>query len=399
MPTGPLTGLKVFDLTRVLAGPTCAQMLADLGANVIKIEKPGAGDDTRGFAPPFMPGTRESAYFTGVNRNKRSVTLDIAQPEGQAIARRLVADCDILVENFKVGALARYGLGYEQLHAELPRLIYCSITGFGQTGPYAPRPGYDGLIQAMGGIMSLTGLPDGEPQKVGVPVADVFAGLYGCIGILAALRHRDATGIGQQIDIGMLDTHAAWLSNQAMNYLATGTNPQRLGNEHPNIVPYQVFQTSDGYVVLSIGNDRTFKRFCETFGLAALLEDARFSTNAARVENRRLVTDTLAPVMLGQTTAWWVDRLEAAKIGCGPINTIEQVFADPQVKARGVLVEMTRPDGGTVQVVANPVRLSETPADYRIAPPALGQHTDEVLSGLLGLGADELADLRGRGVI
>jgi crotonobetainyl-CoA:carnitine CoA-transferase CaiB-like acyl-CoA transferase len=399
MPTGPLTGLKVFDLTRVLAGPTCAQMLADLGANVIKIEKPGAGDDTRGFAPPFMPGTRESAYFTGVNRNKRSVTLDIAQPEGQAIARRLVADCDILVENFKVGALARYGLGYEQLHAELPRLIYCSITGFGQTGPYAPRPGYDGLIQAMGGIMSLTGLPDGEPQKVGVPVADVFAGLYGCIGILAALRHRDATGIGQQIDIGMLDTHAAWLSNQAMNYLATGTNPQRLGNEHPNIVPYQVFQTADGYVVLSIGNDPTFKRFCETFGLAALLEDARFSTNAARVENRRLVTDTLAPVMLGQTTAWWVDRLEAAKIGCGPINTIEQVFADPQVKARGVLVEMTRPDGGTVQVVANPVRLSETPADYRIAPPALGQHTDEVLSGLLGLGADELADLRGRGVI
>jgi crotonobetainyl-CoA:carnitine CoA-transferase CaiB-like acyl-CoA transferase len=399
MPTGPLTGLKVFDLTRVLAGPTCAQMLADLGADVIKIEKPGAGDDTRGFAPPFMPGTRESAYFTGVNRNKRSVTLDIAQPEGQAIARRLVADCDILVENFKVGALARYGLGYEQLHAELPRLIYCSITGFGQTGPYAPRPGYDGLIQAMGGIMSLTGLPDGEPQKVGVPVADVFAGLYGCIGILAALRHRDATGIGQQIDIGMLDTHAAWLSNQAMNYLATGTNPQRLGNEHPNIVPYQVFQTSDGYVVLSIGNDPTFKRFCETFGLAALLEDARFSTNAARVENRRLVTDTLAPVMLGQTTAWWVDRLEAAKIGCGPINTIEQVFADPQVKARGVLVEMTRPDGGTVQVVANPVRLSETPADYRIAPPALGQHTDEVLSGLLCLGADELADLRGRGVI
>jgi crotonobetainyl-CoA:carnitine CoA-transferase CaiB-like acyl-CoA transferase len=399
MPTGPLTGLKVFDLTRVLAGPTCAQMLADLGADVIKIEKPGAGDDTRGFAPPFMPGTRESAYFTGVNRNKRSVTLDIAQPEGQAIARRLVADCDILVENFKVGALARYGLGYEQLHAELPRLIYCSITGFGQTGPYAPRPGYDGLIQAMGGIMSLTGLADGEPQKVGVPVADVFAGLYGCIGILAALRHRDATGIGQQIDIGMLDTHAAWLSNQAMNYLATGTNPQRLGNEHPNIVPYQVFQTSDGYVVLSIGNDPTFKRFCETFGLAALLEDARFSTNAARVENRRLVTDTLAPVMLGQTTAWWVDRLEAAKIGCGPINTIEQVFADPQVKARGVLVEMTRPDGGTVQVVANPVRLSETPADYRIAPPALGQHTDEVLSGLLGLGADELADLRGRGVI
>ena len=400
-PTGPLHGLKVFDLTRVLAGPTCAQMLADLGADVIKIERPGAGDDTRGFAPPFMPGTGESAYFTGVNRNKRSVTLDISHPEGQVIARRLVADCDILVENFKVGALDRYGLGYAQLHAELPRLIYCSITGFGQTGPYAPRPGYDGLIQAMGGIMSLTGAPDGEPQKVGVPIADVFAGLYGCIGILAALRHRDATGLGaqtggQQIDIGMLDTHAAWLSNQAMNYLATGTNPARLGNEHPNIVPYQVFATADGYVVLSIGNDPTFKRFCETFGQSHLLDDPRFTTNAARVQNRAHVTETLTPVMREQTTAWWVDHLEAAKIGCGPINTIEQVFADPHIQAREVLVNMTRPDGTTVQVVANPVRLSETPADYRIAPPTLGQHTDEVLAGL---GITDLADLRARNII
>ena len=231
----------MFDLTRVLAGPTCAQMLADLGADVIKIERPGAGDDTRGFAPPYMPGTQESAYFVGVNRNKRSVTLDIAQPEGQAIALQLIAQCDILVENFKVGALAKYGLGYEELHAKFPRLIYCSITGFGQTGPYAPRPGYDSLIQAMGGVMSLTGEPDGLPQKVGVPVADLFAGLYGCIGILAALRHRDATGQGQQIDIGMLDTHVAWLANQGMNYLATGENPARLGNQHPNIVPYQVF--------------------------------------------------------------------------------------------------------------------------------------------------------------
>jgi crotonobetainyl-CoA:carnitine CoA-transferase CaiB-like acyl-CoA transferase len=280
--TGPLKGLRVLDLTRVLAGPTCTQMLGDLGAEVIKIERPGAGDDTRGFAPPTMPGTGESAYFVGVNRNKRSVTLDIAAAEGLAIVKRLLADCDMLVENFKVGALAKYGLGYEQLHAEFPGLIYCSITGFGQTGPYAPRPGYDSLIQAMGGVMSLTGEPDGLPQKVGVPVADLFAGLYGCIGILAALRHRDRTGHGQQVDIGMLDTHAAWLANQGMNYLATGENPIRLGNQHPNIVPYQVFSTKDGYLVLSIGNDATFKRFCDSFALSHLLDDPRFATNAAR---------------------------------------------------------------------------------------------------------------------
>src|SRR6202789_3959106 len=376
-PTGPLKGLRVFDLTRVLAGPTCAQMLGDLGAEVIKIERPGAGDDTRGFAPPFMPGTKESAYFVGVNRNKMSVTLDIAKPEGQEIALKLIADCDILVENFKVGALAKYGLGYEQLHARFPRLIYCSITGFGQTGPYAPRPGYDSLIQAMGGVMSLTGDPDGMPQKVGVPVADLFAGLYGCIGILAALRHRDATGqgtnIGQQIDIGMLDTHVAWLANQGMNYLATGENPERLGNQHPNIVPYQVFPTQDGHIVLSIGNDPTFKRFCEAFALTHLLEDERFATNAARVRNRQLVTDTLTPVMRSQCTTWWVDKLEALKIGCGPINKLSQVFADPHVVARETVKTMVHSSGQMVKVIANPVRLSETSADYRVAPPLLGE--------------------------
>ncbi len=338
--SGPLKGLTVFDLTRVLAGPTCVQMLADLGADVIKVEKPGSGDDTRGFAPPFMPGTKESAYFVGVNRNKRSVTLDIAKPEGQEIALQLIAKSDILVENFKVGTLARYGLGYEQLHAKFPGLIYCSITGFGQTGPYAPRPGYDGLVQAMGGVMSLTGEPEGLPMKVGIPVADLFAGLYGCIGVLAALRHKEATGQGQQIDIGMLDTHVAWLANQGMNYLATGENPARLGNDHPNIVPYQVFPTADGHIVLSIGNDPTFARFCQNFGLEGLLTDSRFATNAARVTNRKLVTDTLTPVMQGQATEWWVEKLEALKIGCGPINTLEKVFADPHVQARGVVVEM-----------------------------------------------------------
>lgn len=396
---GPLKGLRVLDLTRVLAGPTCTQMLGDLGAEVIKIERPGSGDDTRGFAPPVMPGTGESAYFIGVNRNKRSVTLDIATPEGQAIARQLLADTDILVENFKVGALAKYGLGYEQLHEEFPGLIYCSITGFGQTGPYAPRPGYDSLIQGMGGVMSLTGEPDGLPQKVGVPVADLFAGLYGCIGILAALRHRERTGQGQQVDIGMLDTHVAWLANQGMNFLATRENPERLGNQHPNIVPYQVFPTKDGYMVLSVGNDATFKRFCEAFGLEKLLADERFATNPARVANRQLVTDTLTPVMQTQATDWWVEKLEALKIGCGPINTLKQVFDDPQVKARGMEVQMKHSSGELVTVIANPVRLSETPPDYRIAPPLLGEHTSEVLQDLLGIDEATFAELKKKGVI
>jgi crotonobetainyl-CoA:carnitine CoA-transferase CaiB-like acyl-CoA transferase len=398
-PTGPLKGLRVFDLTRVLAGPTCAQMLADLGADVIKIERPEVGDDTRGFAPPTMPGTGESAYFVGVNRNKQSVTLDIGRPEGQEIALKLIAGCDILVENFKVGALAKYGLGYEQLHARFPRLVYCSITGFGQTGPYAPRPGYDSLIQAMGGVMSLTGEPDGLPQKVGVPVADLFAGLYGCIGILAALRHRDLTGQGQQIDIGMLDTHVAWLANQGMNYLATGENPARLGNQHPNIAPYQVFPTQDGHIVLSVANDPTFKRFCEAFNLTHMLEDARFITNAARVGNRQLVTDTLTPVMMQHPTSWWIERLEALKIGCGPINKLAEVFADPHVVARGMVLEMDHSSGQTVKVIANPVKLSETPADYRLPPPLLGEHTEAVLGERLGLDAAAIAALREKKII
>ncbi len=397
-PTGPLRGLRVLDLTRVLAGPTCTQMLGDLGAEVIKIERPGAGDDTRGFAPPFWPNTEESAYFLGANRNKKSVALDIAKPEGQAIAHRLLERCDVLVENFKVGALAKYGLSWEQLQPKHPRLIYCSITGFGQDGPYAPRPGYDALVQAMGGVMSLTGDANGSPQKVGIPIADLFAGLYGCIGLLAALNHRNATGEGQRIDIGMLDTHVAWLANQGMNYLATGENPPRLGNQHPNIAPYQEFPTADGYLILAVGNDPTFERFCKNFGQERLLADERFSTNAKRVENRDLVTETLTPVMRSKTTAEWIEALEALKIGCGPINTLAQVFADPQVRARGCVVEMPHASGETVKVIANPVRLSATPPAYNSAPPVLGQHTAEVLSGLLGMGEAEIAALRERKV-
>jgi len=398
-PIGPLSGLRVLDLTRVLAGPTCTQMLGDLGAEVIKIERPEAGDDTRGFAPPFVPNTKESAYFVGVNRNKKSVTLDIAKPEGQAIIHKLLEHCDILVENFKVGALAKYGLGYEQLVKTHPRLIYCSITGFGQTGPYAPRPGYDALIQAMGGVMSLTGEPNGSPQKVGVPVADLFAGLYGCIGILAAVNHRNSTGQGQQIDIGMLDTHVAWLANQGMNYLATGENPPRLGNQHPNIAPYQEFPTKDGYIILAVGNDPTFERFCKAFGQEALLADPRFATNPIRVQNRQLVTDTLTPVMKSKTTAEWIEALEALKIGCGPINTLEQVFADPHVQARDMVVEMAHGSGETVKVIANPVKLSATPPSYRSAPPVLGEHTQDVLTSVLKMSASDIATLKEKGIV
>lgn len=396
---GCLQGLRVFDLTRVLAGPTCVQMLADLGADVIKIERPGAGDDTRGFTPPVMPGTKESAYFAGTNRNKQSLTLDISTPEGQALALRLIAKCDVLVENFKVGALAKYGLGYEQLKQKFPGLIYCSITGFGQTGPYAPRPGYDSVIQAMGGVMSLTGEPDGMPQKVGVPVADVFAGLYACIGVLAALRHKERTGEGQQVDIGMLDTSVAWLANQGMNYLATGQNPPRLGNEHPNIAPYQVFETEDGAVMITVGNDPTFQRFCARFGVETLAEDPRFATNASRVSNRKALTAALAPLFQQHPTSWWVKELEAAGIGYGPINRLADVFSDPHVLARGDIIEMQHENGAKMKLVANPVRLSVTPPSYRIAPPVLGQHTDKVLQGWLELSDAEIKALRAKQVI
>ena len=402
---GPLDGIKVFDLTRVLAGPHCTQILGDLGAEVIKVERPGSGDDTRGFAPPYQSNdkgeqTSESAYYTGANRNKRSITINLSTPEGQALAKKLMADCDILVENFKTGTLERYGLGYDQLKSEFPRLIYCSVTGFGQTGPYAARPGYDGLIQAMGGVMSLTGVPDGEPMKVAVPICDLMAGMYATVGILAAVRHQSETGEGQFIDIGMLDTHIGWLANQGMNYLATGENPDRIGNMHPNILPYQVMPTADGYIVLSVGNDPTFERFCKLAECEELLEDERFQTNAARVSNREFVTKTLNEITSNKSSEWWLTELEKEKIGCGPINNLDQVFADPHVKARDMVVEMDHPAMGNkpIKLIANPIKLSKTPPTYREAPPLLGQHTDEIL-GEAGLSIDEIAKLKENGTV
>jgi len=403
---GPLDGLKVFDLTRILAGPHCTQILGDLGAEIIKIERPKVGDDTRNFAPPYLrdengADTAESAYFAGTNRNKRSVTLNLSDPEGQALARRLIAQCDVLVENFKTGALAKYGLGFEDLRAEFPRLVYCSITGFGQTGPYASRPGYDALIQAMGGVMSLTGEPDGAPMKIGVSIADMMSGMYAGMSILAAVRHQQITGEGQHIDISMLDCHVAWLANQGMSYLATGEIPERLGNMHPSIVPYQVMPSADGHFVLSVGNDPTFERFCGVADCTELLDDDRFRTAPERVRNRVHVTEVLNDITRSRPSAWWLAALEKAQIGCGPINNLAEVFDDPQVKAREMVIEMDHPATGKApaKLIASPIKMSGTPVTYRKPPPLLGQHTEEVLAEMLDISAEEVAALREKGVL
>ena len=403
---GPLDGLVVFDMTRILAGPHCTQILGDLGAEIIKIERPKVGDDTRNFAPPYLPDgdgkdSEESAYFAGTNRNKRSMTLNLSDPEGQEIAKKLIAKSDILAENFKAGTLAKYGLGYEDLKAQFPRLIYCSVTGFGHTGPYSDRPAYDALIQAMGGVMSLTGEPDGEPMKVGVSIADLMSGMYAAVGILAAVRHQEKTGEGQHVDISMLDAHVAWLANQGMNYLATNENPERLGNQHPNIVPYQVMPSADGYFVLSVGNDPTFERFCQVAGCEHLLEDDRFNKAVERVRNREVVTDTLNEITRSKPSAWWIENLEKNKIGCGPINELSDVFDDPQVKSREMVIEMDHPatGGRKAKLIASPVKMSGTPVSYRKAPPTLGQHTEDVLGEMLGLSGADVAALRDRGVV
>jgi crotonobetainyl-CoA:carnitine CoA-transferase CaiB-like acyl-CoA transferase len=404
--SGPLAGITVLDLTRILAGPFCTQLLGDLGADVIKIERPGSGDDTRRFGPPFLKDddgndTVESAYFMAANRNKRSVAVDISKPEGQALIRRIAQKSHVLVENFKLGNLARYKLGYDDLKDDNPGLVYCSITGFGQTGPYAERPGYDPLIQAMGGIMSVTGEPDGVPMKAGVPIADIMAGMYAAVAINAALRSREVDGKGQYIDVGMLDTQAAWLSIQAMNYLIGGEPPPRLGNGHPNIVPYQVFATADGHIMLTIGNDAQFQRFCEFAGCIELAEDQRFATNGARVTNRAALIEAMEPVLASRPSKEWLTELERLTIGCGPINSVDQVFADPHVQDRGMVITMPHDavGGRDVPLVANPLRLSETPVSYRHTPPVLGADTVDVLRSVLELDEAELDGLRSAGII
>jgi crotonobetainyl-CoA:carnitine CoA-transferase CaiB-like acyl-CoA transferase len=388
-----LDGLKVLDLSRVLAGPWASQMLADLGADVVKVERPGSGDDTRTWGPPWLKDTdgndtTDAAYFFCTNRNKRSVAIDMATPDGQALLQRLAAEADVVLENFKVGGLKQYGLDHETLRARHPRLIYCSITGFGQTGPYAPRAGYDFLIQGMGGLMSVTGRGDAEegagPQKVGVALTDVMTGLHAAIGILAALQHRGRTGEGQHIDLALLDVQVAALANQAGNYLISGQVPGRMGNAHPNIVPYQDFPTADGDMVLAIGNDGQFARFCALAGHAEWAADGRFATNAARVANRAVLIPLLRQTTVMRTTRDWVAALESHAVPCGPINRLDAVFADPQVVARGLRVVLPHPQAGTVPGVANPVRLSATPVVYRSAPPLLGQHTEAVLADWLG---------------
>ena len=405
---GPLAGVRVLDMSRVLAGPWAGQIFADLGAEVIKVERPGKGDDTRGWGPPFLKDsggaeTSESAYFMSTNRGKKSITLDIALPEGQHIAQELAKRADVLLENYKVGDLARYGLDYATLSAINPRLIYCSITGFGQTGPYRDRAGYDFMIQGMGGLMSMTGerddLPGGGPQKVGVAVADLMTGMYSTVAVLSALYERQASGKGQHLDMALLDTQVAWLANQNANYLIGGQIPKRVGNAHPNIVPYQTFPTTDGDFILAIGNDTQFARFCEAAGIPELPHDARFRNNAVRVANRDACATAIASATKKKTTAEWIELLEPLGIPCGPIYRLDQVFAHPQVRHRGLKIDVPHPLAGTVPLVANPIKYSRTKQRYDTPPPLLGQHTDEILRDLLGKTEAEIAALRGAGVI
>ena len=420
MTTSPIQALadvRVLDLSRVLAGPWCTQTLADLGADVIKVERPpgatgSGGDDTRGWGPPFLKDsagadTQEAAYYLGTNRNKRSITVDIARPEGQALIRKIALQSDVFVENYKVGDMARYGLDFASLHALNPRLVYCSITGFGQTGPYRERAGYDYAIQGMGGLMSVTGpsraeiaddASGGGPQKVGVAVADLFTGMYACTAILAALRHRDLTGVGQAIDMALLDTQVAMLANLGANYLTTGLAPQRMGNAHQNIVPYQVFEVADGHMILAVGNDSQFAKFCEVAGAPQLALDLRFARNAERVRHRATLVPMLAALMKARTRSDWLASLEAAKVPSGPINDLADVFADPHVQAREMTVRLPHPLAGQVDLVASPMKLSATPVQYRRPPPLLGEHTAEVLREF-GVDAAEFAALRGAGAV
>jgi crotonobetainyl-CoA:carnitine CoA-transferase CaiB-like acyl-CoA transferase len=405
---GPLSHIRVLDLSRVLAGPWCGQNLADLGAEVIKIERPGTGDDARAFGPPWLKDrdgrdTKESAYFASANRGKKSVTVNLSRPAGQDMVRELARRADVLIENYKVGDLARYGLGYDGLKAINPRLVYCSVTGFGQTGPYRERPGYDFMVQGMGGVMSITGErddhPGGGPQRVGIPIADIMTGMYATIAICAALAHREKSGSGQHLDLALLDTQVGILANQGMNYLATGEPPGRIGNAHPNIVPYQPFKTRDGDVILACGNDNLFSKFCEMAGCRHLAGDPRFATNSKRVENREAITSLLAEIFAKRTTKEWCEALEAAGVPNGPINDLRQVFDEPQVVARGMRIELEHAAAGRIPLIASPMKFSATPLEHRLPPPVLGQHTDEVLRQVLELDAAAVAKLRADGVI
>jgi crotonobetainyl-CoA:carnitine CoA-transferase CaiB-like acyl-CoA transferase len=405
---GPLSKVRVLDLSRVLAGPWAGQNLADLGAEVIKVERPKTGDDSRAFGPPWLKDaqgkdTRESAYFACANRGKKSITVDLSKPEGSRIVRDLAARADVLIENYKFGDLARYGLGYDELKRLNPRLIYCSVTGFGQTGPYRERPGYDFMIQGMGGLMSITGerdaLPGGGPQKAGIPIADLITGMYATIAVCAALANRAETGVGQHLDLALLDSLVAVLANQGANYLATGASPKRLGNAHPNIVPYQAFKTADGDVILACGNDNLFRKFCEVADCRHLAADPRFATNDKRVVHRAELDAILGEIFAKRTTRDWVDALEAAGVPNGPINTLEQVFAEPQAIARALRLELAHPVAGQVSLVRSPMRFSATPVEHERPPPMLGQHTDEVLRGVLGMSEAAIAKLRAEGVV
>lgn len=400
----PLTGIKVLDLTRVLAGPWCTQNLADLGAEVIKIERPGAGDDTRGWGPPYLKNgqgadTTEAAYYASANRNKESVALDIATPKGAELVRELALQCDILVENFKVGGLRKYGLDYESIKAINPALIYCSITGFGQTGPYAKRPGYDFMIQGMGGLMSITGerddLPGGGPQKAGVAVADLMTGMYATVGVLAALHERARSGLGQHIDMALLDCQVAMLANQNLNFMTTGVSPRRAGNAHQNLVPYQVFAAADGHLIVAVGNDSQFKAYCQVIERPGLAQDPRFQINSNRVINRDQLVPMLTEAMKAQSRDYWLEALERAGVPAGPINTIEQVYDNPQVKARGMRQTLPHGSAGLAPISASPLKLSGSPVTYRHAAPLLGEHTEKVLSERLGLSVEEIRKIVG----
>jgi crotonobetainyl-CoA:carnitine CoA-transferase CaiB-like acyl-CoA transferase len=404
----PLSHIRVLDLTRVLAGPWAAQNLADLGAEVIKIERPGSGDDTRSWGPPFVKDregkeTGESAYFVSVNRGKKSVTLDIATPEGGRLARELAAKCDVLLENYKVGGLAKYGLGYADVKKTNPGIVYCSVTGYGQNGPHAHRPGYDFIFQGMGGLMSITGerdeLPGGGPQKVGIAVTDVMAGMYASVAVTAALLHRERTGEGQYIDVALLDTIVAFGANQISNYFASGAVPRRWGNAHPNLLPYEVFPTADGHLILGAGNDSQWASFCAAAGRDDLASDPRFRTMPDRIRNREALIPVIQGIMKTRPNHDWIMRLEAANVPCGPINSYKEVFEDPQVRHRGLKVEMPHPLAGSIAGVASPMRMSETPVTYDAPPPLLGQHTREVLSGVLGKSDAEIERLREAGAI